>query len=32
VVLIDGLERFVGVDDGPGAAAMVRPLDEDLFR
>jgi coenzyme F420-0:L-glutamate ligase / coenzyme F420-1:gamma-L-glutamate ligase len=32
VVLIDGLERFVTDDDGPGAAALVRPLDEDLFR
>jgi coenzyme F420-0:L-glutamate ligase / coenzyme F420-1:gamma-L-glutamate ligase len=32
VVLIDGLERFVTSDDGPGAAALLRPLDEDLFR
>lgn len=32
VVLIDGLERFVTVDDGPGASALLRPLDEDLFR
>jgi coenzyme F420-0:L-glutamate ligase / coenzyme F420-1:gamma-L-glutamate ligase len=32
VVLIDGLERFVTVDDGPGAAALVRPPEEDLFR
>jgi coenzyme F420-0:L-glutamate ligase/coenzyme F420-1:gamma-L-glutamate ligase len=32
VVLIDGLQRFVTLDDGPGAAAMLRPLDEDLFR
>lgn len=32
VVLIDGLERFVTVEDGPGAAALVRPLEEDLFR
>jgi hypothetical protein len=31
-VLIDGLERFVAAEDGPGAAALVRPLDEDLFR
>jgi coenzyme F420-0:L-glutamate ligase / coenzyme F420-1:gamma-L-glutamate ligase len=32
VVLIDGLERFVTDEDGPGAAALVRPLEEDLFR
>jgi coenzyme F420-0:L-glutamate ligase/coenzyme F420-1:gamma-L-glutamate ligase len=32
VVLIDGLERFVTVEDGPGAAALLRPLEEDLFR
>jgi len=32
VVLIDGLERFVTAADGPGAAALLRPLDEDLFR
>jgi coenzyme F420-0:L-glutamate ligase / coenzyme F420-1:gamma-L-glutamate ligase len=32
VVLIDGLERFVTTADGPGAAALLRPLDEDLFR
>jgi coenzyme F420-0:L-glutamate ligase/coenzyme F420-1:gamma-L-glutamate ligase len=32
VVLIDGLQRFVTVEDGPGAAALLRPLDEDLFR
>lgn len=32
VVLIDGLERFVTPEDGPGAAALLRPLDEDLFR
>ena len=32
VVLIDGLERFITSDDGPGAAALLRPLDEDLFR
>jgi len=32
VVLIDGLERFVGAGDGPGAAGLLRPLDEDLFR
>jgi coenzyme F420-0:L-glutamate ligase/coenzyme F420-1:gamma-L-glutamate ligase len=32
VVLIDGLERFVTEADGPGAAALMRPLEEDLFR
>jgi coenzyme F420-0:L-glutamate ligase/coenzyme F420-1:gamma-L-glutamate ligase len=32
VVLIDGLRRFVTDDDGPGAAALLRPLAEDLFR
>jgi hypothetical protein len=26
------LERFVGYEDGPGASALLRPLDEDLFR
>jgi len=32
VVLIDGLQRFVTDDDGPGAAALMRALEEDLFR
>ncbi len=32
VVLIEGLERFVTAEDGPGAAALLRPLAEDLFR
>jgi coenzyme F420-0:L-glutamate ligase/coenzyme F420-1:gamma-L-glutamate ligase len=32
VVLVDGLSRFVTAADGPGAAALLRPLDEDLFR
>jgi coenzyme F420-0:L-glutamate ligase/coenzyme F420-1:gamma-L-glutamate ligase len=32
VVLIDGLQRFVTATDGPGAAALLRPLNEDLFR
>jgi coenzyme F420-0:L-glutamate ligase/coenzyme F420-1:gamma-L-glutamate ligase len=32
VVLIDGLGRFVTAEAGPGAAALLRPLDEDLFR
>jgi coenzyme F420-0:L-glutamate ligase/coenzyme F420-1:gamma-L-glutamate ligase len=31
-VVVTGLERFVTDDDGPGAAALVRPPDEDLFR
>jgi len=32
VVVIDGLERFVTPEDGPGAVALLRALDEDLFR
>jgi coenzyme F420-0:L-glutamate ligase/coenzyme F420-1:gamma-L-glutamate ligase len=32
VVIVDGLERFVTDDDGPGAAALLRPIAEDLFR
>jgi coenzyme F420-0:L-glutamate ligase/coenzyme F420-1:gamma-L-glutamate ligase len=32
VVLIEGLERYISADDGPGAAALLRPLREDLFR
>ncbi len=32
VVIVDGLERFVTLEDGPGAAALLRPVDEDLFR
>jgi coenzyme F420-0:L-glutamate ligase/coenzyme F420-1:gamma-L-glutamate ligase len=31
VVLIEGLERFVTAEDGPGASALLRPLAEDLF-
>jgi coenzyme F420-0:L-glutamate ligase / coenzyme F420-1:gamma-L-glutamate ligase len=31
VVVVRGLERYVTLDDGPGAAAIVRPRDEDLF-
>ncbi len=31
-LLVRGLERFVTVDDGPGAAALRRPAEEDLFR
>lgn len=30
--LVRGLERFVQADDGPGAAALVRAVEEDLFR
>jgi coenzyme F420-0:L-glutamate ligase/coenzyme F420-1:gamma-L-glutamate ligase len=32
VVILDGLERFVTTDDGPGAIALLRPLEEDMFR
>jgi coenzyme F420-0:L-glutamate ligase/coenzyme F420-1:gamma-L-glutamate ligase len=32
VVLVRGLERFVTDADGPGAAALRRPRDQDLFR
>jgi coenzyme F420-0:L-glutamate ligase/coenzyme F420-1:gamma-L-glutamate ligase len=32
VVLVRGLERYVSADDGPGAAALLRPPAEDLFR
>ena len=31
VVLVRGLERFVTAQDGPGATALVRPPEEDLF-
>jgi coenzyme F420-0:L-glutamate ligase/coenzyme F420-1:gamma-L-glutamate ligase len=31
-VLVRGLERFVTPDDGPGAVALVRPAQQDLFR
>ena len=30
-VLVRGLERYVTADDGPGAAALIRARDEDLF-
>ncbi len=30
-VVLQGLERWVTDDDGPGAAALLRPKDEDLF-
>jgi coenzyme F420-0:L-glutamate ligase / coenzyme F420-1:gamma-L-glutamate ligase len=32
VVVVRGLERYVSKDDGPGAAALLRPREEDLFR
>jgi coenzyme F420-0:L-glutamate ligase / coenzyme F420-1:gamma-L-glutamate ligase len=32
VVVVSGLERFVGDDDGPGAAVLVRAREDDLFR
>jgi coenzyme F420-0:L-glutamate ligase / coenzyme F420-1:gamma-L-glutamate ligase len=32
LVLIRGADRHVTADDGPGAAAMIRPEAEDLFR
>lgn len=32
VVIVEGLERFVTEEDGPGAPALLRPLEEDLFR
>jgi hypothetical protein len=31
-VVVDGLKRFLIDDDGPGAIALLRPPDEDLFR
>jgi coenzyme F420-0:L-glutamate ligase / coenzyme F420-1:gamma-L-glutamate ligase len=31
-VLVRGLERFVTEDNGPGAAALRRPAEQDLFR
>jgi len=31
VVVIEGLERYVAEDDGPGAAALLRAPEEDLF-
>lgn len=32
VAIVSGLERLVTEDDGPGAAALIRPPAEDLFR
>jgi coenzyme F420-0:L-glutamate ligase/coenzyme F420-1:gamma-L-glutamate ligase len=30
--IVSGLDRYVGADDGPGAAALRRPRNSDLFR
>ena len=32
VVMVHGAERYTTAEDGPGAAALIRPADEDLFR
>jgi coenzyme F420-0:L-glutamate ligase/coenzyme F420-1:gamma-L-glutamate ligase len=32
VAIVRGLDRHVSIEDGPGAAALRRPPDEDLFR
>jgi coenzyme F420-0:L-glutamate ligase/coenzyme F420-1:gamma-L-glutamate ligase len=32
VAVVRGLGRYVGAEDGPGAAALRRPPEEDLFR
>jgi coenzyme F420-0:L-glutamate ligase / coenzyme F420-1:gamma-L-glutamate ligase len=32
VVIVEGLERFITAEDGPGAAALLRTPAEDLFR
>ena len=32
VVVVRGLDRYVVAEDGPGAAALRRPPEEDLFR
>lgn len=32
IVIVEGLERFLIGEDGPGAAELVRPAEEDLFR
>lgn len=31
-VIVRGVDRYVGAEDGPGAAALLRPPAEDLFR
>lgn len=30
-VVVRGLERYITPEDGPGAAALVRPMSDDLF-
>ncbi len=32
IIIIEGLERLLSAEDGPGAAALVRRVEEDLFR
>jgi coenzyme F420-0:L-glutamate ligase/coenzyme F420-1:gamma-L-glutamate ligase len=32
VVILSGLERYLTPQDGPGAAALLRAAEEDLFR
>jgi coenzyme F420-0:L-glutamate ligase/coenzyme F420-1:gamma-L-glutamate ligase len=32
VVVVEGLQRFLSDDDGPGIAPLLRPLNEDMFR
>jgi coenzyme F420-0:L-glutamate ligase / coenzyme F420-1:gamma-L-glutamate ligase len=32
VIVVSGVGRFVTAEDGPGAASLVRPAAEDLFR
>jgi coenzyme F420-0:L-glutamate ligase / coenzyme F420-1:gamma-L-glutamate ligase len=32
VVVVDGLQRSLSDEDGPGAAALLRPAHEDMFR
>jgi coenzyme F420-0:L-glutamate ligase/coenzyme F420-1:gamma-L-glutamate ligase len=32
VVIVEGLGRFVSEEEGPGAAGLLRPLEQDLFR
>ena len=32
VAILSGLERYVVPQDGPGAAALLRAAEEDLFR
>ena len=32
VAIVHGLAYYVTVEDGPGAASMIRPLEEDMFR